>query len=401
METTLPQYRRKAALVLASRLREPRRFLQVVTGPRQVGKSTAVQQVLAEWEAPAWYASADLPAPPDHAWIEQQWQLARSRVRPGELAALALDEVQKVAGWAETVKRLWDEDTYAGRPLQVVVLGSSALLVQRGLTESLAGRFELIRCLHWSWAECRQCFGWSLDRYLYFGGYPGAAQLADDWARWATYVRDALIETALSKDVLLLTRVEKPALLRQLFVLACRHAGEIVSYQKMLGQLADAGNTTTLAHYQHLLEGAYLLRGLQKWSGVAIRRRASSPKWLPLNTALATALSGKSPDDWRSAPDLWGRLVETAVGAHLVNGAEHNGYEVHYWREGNHEVDFVLRQGDALVGIEVKSGRRPYQLTGLQAFQAHHRPQRSLVVGTGGVPLEEFLETPPETWLKS
>lgn len=396
----LPDFQRDIVGLLRRRLAEPRRFIQVVTGPRQTGKTTAILQVLATLDAPSLYAVADVPAPPDPAWIGRQWDMARTRLGAQDRGLLVLDEVQKVNRWAEVVKRFWDEDTAAGRPLHVVVLGSSALLIRAGLEESLAGRFEMVRCLHWSLAECRACFGWSLDRYLFFGGYPGAAGLAEDESRWAQYVRDSLIETTISRDVLLLGRVEKPALLRQLFVLACEYAGQVVSYQKLLGQLRNAGNTTTLSHYQHLLEGAYLIRGLPKWGGTAVRRRASSPKWLPLNTALVTALAGKSFNEWRKSPELWGRLVETAVGAHLANKADEAGYEVYYWRGGKYEVDFVLRRGDRLVPIEVKSGRRTISAPGLSAFSKRFVPFRTLVVGGDGIPLEELLETEPDRWLE-
>jgi predicted AAA+ superfamily ATPase len=231
---------------------------------------------------------------------------------------LVLDEIQKISNWSIEIKRLWDEDTREGNNIHVVILGSSALLIQKGLSESLAGRFEIIRFSHWSWKECHDCFNWTLDQYIYFGGYPGAAYLVNDEERWVQYIRDSLIETAISKDILLLNRVEKPALLRQLFVLACEYGGQIVSYQKLLGQLTDAGNTTTLAHYQRLIESAFLIFGLPKWSGGSLRRRSSSPKWLPLNTALMTALANKGFHEWRNNPIIWGRLVEVAVGAYMV-----------------------------------------------------------------------------------
>lgn len=386
-------YQREITKTIGQRLREPRRFLQVIVGPRQVGKTTAIQQVLAEEARPAHYAAADLPAPPPVEWIARQWDLARLKLKGRTPAVLVLDEVQKIAHWSVEVKRLWDEDTRLERPLRVALLGSSSLLIQKGLEESLAGRFELIRFPHWSWTECRDGFGWSVDQYLYFGGYPGSASLVRDEERWSQYIRDALIETAISKDILLLNRVEKPALLRQLFVLACEYGGQVLSYQKMLGQLTDAGNTTTLAHYQRLLESAFLIQGVPKWSGAAVRRRSSSPKWLPLNTALVTALSNRPLAAWRHDPTAWGRLVEVAVGAHLVNQGGLQGVEVYYWREGNHEVDFVLRKGRALTAIEVKSGARRVAPSGLAEFAKRYRA-RTLVVGGAELGLREFFETP-------
>ncbi len=396
----ISNYKRALVSVLEQRLREPRRFMQVLTGPRQVGKTTAVQQILQTWQGASHYATADLPAPPQPIWIEQQWGSARLRLQGGQTVVLVLDEVQKVLRWSEVVKRLWDEDTSARRDIHVIILGSSSLLVQAGLTESLAGRFEQLHATHWSWPECRDCFGWELDRYLYFGGYPGAATLIDDEPRWAQYVRDSLIETTLSKDILLLSRIEKPALLRQLFVMAAEYSGQIVSYQKLVGQLRDAGNTTTLAHYQTLLEGAGLIKGLQKWQGTPLRRRASSPKWLALNTALMTATAGAGFPAWRDDATRWGRLVETTVGTHLVNSSLGTGIEVYYWRNHNHEVDFVLHRGGELLGLEVKCGQRKH-FSGMAAFQSKFANARVMLVGPDGVSFEEFLQKPAPFWLEN
>ncbi len=390
-------YRHPITRLLRRRLEEPRRFLQVILGPRQVGKTTAIQQTLSELKLPNHYASADLPAPPEPGWISHQWQMGRLKVQGRKPAILVLDELQKITQWSSEVKRLWDEDTRHGRSLRVVLLGSSSLLIQKGLTESLAGRFEVIRFPHWSWMECQAAFGWSLDQYVYFGGYPGSATLTRDEERWGIYIRDALIETAISKDILLLNRVEKPALLRQLFVLACEYGGQILSYQKILGQLSDAGNTTTLAHYQHLLESAFLLQGLPKWSGAAVRLRSSSPKWLPLNTALISALSKRSFKEWRQEPSSWGRLVEVVVGAHLVNAGRAHGMDVYYWREANREVDFVLRRGKQLTAVEVKSGAKRAARSGLAEFCKRYRA-RALVIGEYGLGLQEFLERPILDW---
>jgi hypothetical protein len=379
---------------------EPRRFIQVVTGPRQVGKTTAVHQLLEECGVPFHYGSADQPAPPQPAWIEQMWETARLRSQEQPLVILVLDEVQKVSRWSEIVKRLWDEDTRHKKDIRVILLGSSALLVQAGLTESLGGRFELLHATHWTLAECQACFGWDLGHYIYFGGYPGAAPLIATEERWAQYIRDSLIETTLSKDILLLNRVEKPALLRQLFILAAENAGQIVSYQKFVGQLMDAGNTTTLAHYQRLLEGARLIAGLPKWHGQALRRRASVPKWIVLNTALMTAIAGSSFSAWRNDATRWGRLTEAAVGAHLINSALGTGIEVYYWRERDREVDFVLHQANKLLAIEVKSGLFKGKHSGLAAFVQQFPKARILLVGKEGIPLEEFLSQPAAFWLK-
>lgn len=365
-----------------------------------MGKTTLARQALAAVDLPAHSASADEPTLRDRVWLAQQWDAARMLARGAPRGALlVLDEVQKVTGWSETVKALWDADTAAGRDLRVVLLGSAPLLVQRGLTESLAGRFEIIRVPHWSWPEMRDAFGWDLDRYVYFGGYPGAAPLVDDEPRWARYVRDALIETTVSRDVLLLTRVDKPALLRRLLDLACAYSGQVLSYTKMLGQLQDAGNTTTLAHYLDLLGGAGMATGLEKFAGEAHRRRGSSPKLQVYNNALVTALAQRSFASARGDPEVWGRLVESAVGAHLLNTTPGTGAEVLYWRERNREVDFVVRRGDRLAAIEVKAGRRRDALPGMAAFDAAFHPGARWLVGGDGIPLHRFLERPAEDWL--
>lgn len=393
---------RPQAALLARRLEEPRRFIQTVAGPRQVGKTTLVGQVTRASGLPTRYASADGPTLQQASWVEQQWGAARLEARDaGRLGAvLVLDEIQKIRGWSESVKRLWDEDTRAGVPLQVILLGSAPLLVQDGLTESLAGRFEMVRLLHWSFAEMRDAFGWTLNQYLFHGGYPGAAPLVGEPERWARYILDSLIETTISRDVLLLSRVDKPALLRRLFELGCRYSGQILSYTKMLGQLQEAGNTVTLAHYLDLLAGAGMLVGLQKFAGQAVRQRGSSPKLQVLNTALMTAQMGLTPQEARADRELWGRLVESAVGAHLANAAAAGECELFYWRERNHEVDFVTRAGRWLTAFEVKSARTRDALPGMAAFSTAWKPQRQLLVGGDGIPVEEFLGRPAEHWVK-
>jgi predicted AAA+ superfamily ATPase len=395
-------YRRPLYHALLKRLREPRRFIQVLAGPRQVGKTVLARQVMESLDIPSLYASADEPTLRDRIWLEQQWELARLKIDPrngASAALLVLDEVQKVANWSEVVKRLWDEDSRARRQLKVILLGSAPLLVQRGLTESLAGRFEILPATHWNYAEMRDAFKWDLDRYLFYGGYPGSAELVADENRWRRYIIDSLIETTISRDILLLTRVDKPALLRRLFRLACDFSGQVVSYQKMLGQLQDAGNTTTLAHYLDLLEGAGMVTGLPKYSGARVRQRGSSPKLQVMNNALMTATSDLTLDEARKERDYWGRLVESAAGAHLVNGARGTGIQVFYWRERSREVDFVLRLGRSIVAIEVKSGRARESLAGMQALTKEARLKRKLLVGGDGISLKEFLLKPVEYWL--
>ena len=394
-------YQRPAAAVLAKRLTERRRFLQVVAGPRQVGKTTLVRQVVDASPRVGRIASADEPSLRGPAWISQQWDAARADAANAGIkgAVLVLDEIQKIPGWSETVKRLWDEDTAARRRLRVVVLGSAPLLIAQGLTESLAGRFEILHLPHWTHAEMKAAFRWSLDQYLFFGGYPGAAALIKDHDRWVRYVHDALIETSISRDVLLLSRVDKPALLRRLFELACRYSGQILSYTKMLGQLQDAGNVTTLAHYLELLAGAGLVRALPKFAGDVARQRGSSPKLQVMNTALLTAQSGLTLREAKADGEFWGHLVESAVGAHLANAAAGGSFEVSYWRDRDREVDFVLKAGPRLTAIEVKSTSARPRLRGMEAFVSAFHPTTKLLVGGDGIALQDFLEGPVGRWI--
>jgi predicted AAA+ superfamily ATPase len=391
-------FKRPVYNVIFERISEPRRFMQVLSGPRQTGKTTLARQLIDCIKMPSHYASADEPTLKSTFWIEQQWEVARTKARTGK-ALLVLDEVQKIPGWSETVKRLWDEDSAEGLSLYVIVLGSSPILVQSGLTESLAGRFEVIPIMHWSFSEMREAFGWGTEQYIFYGGYPGSADLINEPRRWSHYIIDSLIETTVSRDILLMKRVDKPALLRRLFELGCAYSAQVLSYQKMLGQLQDAGNTTTLAHYLNLLQGAGLLMGLPKYAGQIIRRRASSPKLQVLNTALMTAPSHLSQDEAKSDPEYWGRLVESAIGAALVNGLKGTQAELFYWSSRNREVDFVLQRGENLVAIEVKSNLRKTSLPGIEAFSKEFRVKRKLLVGAQGIPLQEFLVTPPEKWL--
>ena len=395
-------FQRPICNILLGRIHEPRRFIQALAGPRQTGKTTLAKQTMELLDIPNHYASADEPALKDSTWIEQQWEVARTKLRLDasfKKALFVLDEVQKITGWSETVKRLWDEDSANDLPLYVIVLGSSPLLVQRGLTESLAGRFEIIPVTHWSFDEMNRAFGWDVDQYVFYGGYPGASELIQDHQRWSNYIIDSLIETTISRDILLMRRVDKPALLRRLFELGCTYSGHILSYQKMLGQLHDAGNTTTLAHYLNLLEGAGLMVGLPKYAGQKVRQRASSPKLQVLNTALLTAPSQLTLNEAKQDPEFWGRLVESAVGAALANGTRGKGIELFYWASRNKEVDFVLRRAKNLTVIEVKSSRRKTNLPGVEAFSREFRVKRKLLVGAQGIQLKEFLLTPPEQWL--
>ncbi|MBM4019137.1 MAG: ATP-binding protein [Planctomycetes bacterium] len=394
-------FKRPLHATVLERLQGPRRFMQVLAGPRQSGKTTLIRQVLEDVSTAWHYASADEPALKDRVWIEQQWEAARRHLhgpRPHPAAILVLDEIHKIPGWSETVKRLWDEDCARRLRLHVVLLGSSPLLMQTGLAESLAGRFEIIPVTHWSFGEMRAAFGWTPEQFIFYGGYPGSAPLIEEPERWARYIRDALVETTVSRDILLMQRVDKPALLRRLFELGCLCSGQVFSFTKMLDQLHEAGNTTTLAHYLDLLRGAGLLEGLRKYAGRQVRRRASSPKFQVHNNALVTAQGDLSFQDALAQPDHWGHLVESAVGAWLVNSARGTHIQVFYWSSRNMEVDFVLARGRHVVAIEVKSGRRRAALRGMDAFAEAFPVQRKLLVGADGIPIAEFLESPIQAW---
>ena len=395
-------FKRPILNIIEKRITESRRFMQVIVGPRQTGKTTLAQQLMAGLDLPNHYASADEPALKSVSWIEQQWEAARMKAKATEpqKALLVMDEVQKISNWSEVVKRLWDEDTAAGLSLQVILLGSSPLLIQSGLTESLAGRFELIPVVHWSYPEMKEAFDWNVEQYVFYGGYPGGAELIGEPQRWANYIRDSLIETTISRDILLMRRVDKPALLRRLFELGCTFSGQVLSFQKMLGQLQDAGNTTTLAHYLQLLSGAGMLIGVPKYGGHIVRQRGSSPKLQVLNTALMTAQSGIDFDVALKSREYWGHLIESAIGATLANGLQRTGAELFYWRERNREVDFVVSKGNILIAIEVKSGRKAVSLPGMDAFAKTFPVRKKLLIGDQGLPWQEFLLIPPDQWLR-
>ncbi len=392
-------FKRPLYTQMVKRLKEPRRFLQVLAGARQTGKTTLIRQLLEGISGQGHYATADEPTLKDRSWIEQQWEAGRRLAsRKGKPAVLVLDEIQKIPGWSETVKSLWDADTAAKLPLHVVVLGSAPLLMQSGLSESLAGRFEVIRVPHWSFAEMRQAFGWSLDQYIYYGGYPGAAPLIEEPERWRRYILDSLVETTISRDILLMRRVDKPALLRRLFELGCQYSGQILSYTKMLGQLQDAGNTTTLAHYLELLQAAALLEGLSKYAGQKVRQRGSSPKFQVHNNALITAQGDLSLEEAREHGQAWGRLVESTVGTWLVGAGGNPQVAVRYWSAGDSEVDFVLAKGAKVVAVEVKSAAGHRKLSGMEAFSKQFKVHRKLLVGPGGIPIEDFITTDVIEW---
>lgn len=390
-------YERSYLKQVKSRIEEPRKFIQVILGPRQVGKTTMVNQLLSQLSVSYVSESADAIAATNSAWLMQVWETARLRMKASGASEylLVIDEIQKIDNWSEVVKQQWDKDTRENVNIKVILLGSSRLLIQKGLTESLAGRFETFYLGHWSFAEMTTAFGWSIEQYIYFGGYPGSAVLIEDEERWKSYIKDSLIETSISKDILMLTRVDKPALLKRLFEIGCLYSGQILSYTKITGQLHDAGNTTTLANYLKLLSDCGLLGGLEKYAGSVIRQRSSSPKFQVYNNALLTSQDDETYSTAIVNPKLWGRLVESSVGAHLLNHAISERYNLRYWREGNNEVDFILEKGDKVIGLEVKSGASADN-EGMGIFNEKFHPDKMLLVGTGGIPYEDFLKINPK-----
>ena len=378
--------------VITSRIKVQKSFIQVIAGPRQVGKTTMVLQLLEEPGIEGMYAAADDVSGIGNAWIELQWETARQKLKISEAGSfvLIIDEIQKIPDWSETVKRLWDSDNRENIQLHVILLGSSRLLLQTGMTESLAGRFETMYISHWSFAEMREAFGWNAEQFAWYGGFPGAASLIQDETRWKSYVNNSLAETSISKDILMMSRVDKPALMRRLFDLGCSYSGQMLSFNKILGQLLDAGNTTTLSNYLHLLDSAGLLGGLQKFSRDIVRKRSSSPKFQVHNTAFMSALHPLDFEMIVKDREKWGRVVESAVGAHLINNAYSQDFSLFYWREGNYEVDFVLEHKGRVVALEVKSGIS-LRTAGMVQFRKSYPDSKIMLVGRDGIPWEDFL----------
>lgn len=385
-------YKRAEYQIIKKRLEEPRRFIQVVMGARQTGKSTVVKQVLKDLNDPYQFFSADNVSVTNSTWIADCWAAVRSLKKNNgwESVVLVIDEIQKITNWSEVVKKEWDNDTFHDCDIKVLLLGSSRVLLEKGLSESLAGRFEEIRMSHWSYREMKECFGFSLEQYLFYGGYPGAASLIDDDDRFQQYIQSSIIEATINKDILMDTPISKPALLRQTFELGAAYSGQQLSLNKMLGSLQDAGNTATLAGYIHLLNESGLLCGLQKFSIDTARRKASIPKLQVYNNALKRVFHPFTFEQAILDRKMWGRIFESAIGAYLVSQAFIHRFEVFYWRERNDEVDFILRKKGSVVAIEVKSNAEK-RTDGLDKFRQLFYPQSSFIVGDGGIEAEDFL----------
>ena len=388
----MSKFKRPITEVLEHRLETSRR-LQIILGPRQVGKTTMAMQILEKFSAfPQHFATGDELHAQSHEWISQQWMIARNLSKEAaQKTFLVIDEIQKVPDWASIVKKLWDEDQRKSHDLAVLLLGSSQMLLQKGMTESLAGRFEMTYVTHWNYQEMKSAFNLTLDEYIFYGGYPGAVEYVSDWQRWRTYILHSLIETTVAKDIFFTHRIDKPFLFRRMFQFACQYSGQIPSYQKMIGQLQDAGNTTTLANYLSILDHTALVGGLEKYSGQKVRQRASSPKLQVHNMALKSSMQNDDFKSIRSASKEWGRWVESAIGAHLLAQKHTAHIEVMYWKEGNYEVDFVIVQGKKILALEVKSGTDRDSLAGLNKFKEHYPRAKTLLIGPDGISIETFL----------
>ena len=396
--------RTKYTGLLKSRIAERRRFIQVLAGPRQVGKTTILSDVVGKLSINYLNVSTDDMDDSGDRWLARQWSMARNLASIHGESLLVVDEIQQIPNWSRLVKRLWDEDTRLKNNVKVVLSGSSRLLLMKGLSESLMGRFELISVPHWSYAEIKEVFGFSLDEFIYFGAYPGAASLYEDEKRWRTYIKSSIVEPSITKDILMLTPIHKPALLRQLMDLGSSYSGQVLPYDHMLGQLTDAGNTTTLANYLVLLRQSGLLAGLEKYSGSEVRKRASSPKLQVFNNALFSSAHRTSFAAARRDSTFWGRLVESAVGAHLINSIPSDSISLGYWREGPDEVDFVISDDKDMAAFEVKSGDRTHG-RGMDLFLKRYPDARVYSVSAQGapgsalIPLEKFLLSDPVTYL--
>lgn len=388
-------YERPILKELNIRLKEPHRKIQILSGARQVGKTTLIKQALNKISSPHIYKIAESGF--TTTWLDQQWALARALEKQStEPIVLVIDEIQKIQNWSERIKRLWDEDTYNNARIQVVLLGSSSLLLHKGLNESMAGRYELLHIPHWSFSECRDAFDLSLEEYCYFGAYPGALVYKNDEKRFLSYMEESIVEPVVSRDILSQFIIHKPALLKQLFKLGSTYSGQILSFNKMLGQLHDAGNATTLSHYLSLLDQANVIKGLNKYSPNIIKQRQSSPKLQVYNNAFLTASSQIGFREWKQSPKLKGRWVESMIGAHLSQDPRVNTY---YWRENNEEVDFVVEKNGKVFSLEVKSAKKKNTTKGQEIFANKFAPDATLLIGEDGIPVEFFLTSPIETFL--
>lgn len=419
-------YRRQVTSTIAGRLSKKPDRLTVVTGMRQTGKTTIVLQALKQIDRPHGYLATDNPCvsealsdgrrdavgtqdrePPsllekkDAGWMKRKWEEARTEAERSERGfVIVFDEVQKIPGWEKIARNLWDEDRRNGCPLHVVLIGPFSPLKEKDLSECLAGRHEVFRITYWSFGEMSEAFGFDLPGYVYFGGYPGAASMIHEQDIWRNYIYDSFIQPKLELGIFETRRVRKPALLKKLFETVMRHSGQVLSYNKMLGWLPGAGNTTTLKRYLELLEDNGRIVGLSKYIGTAHRHRASSPKLNVLNTALMSVRSGYTFEEAKADRSFWKQLVKSAVGAHLFNTGMPE-VRLYYWKDGNHQVDFILELDGKLAVFEVGTSSADFPgLTGMKEFEKRFKVKHSRLVGKNGIPIEEFLSIPAKDWFR-
>ncbi len=416
-------YKRPQFAEIRQRLNEKPERMLIIRGPRQCGKTTLIKQVLEDVRLPWQYVSTENPTEssryPENSrvnsenncsavqqqitdvntnWLVEKWLTARKQANSSKRGAvLVIDEIQRLANWSETVKGLWDSDKFYGRLVHVVLLGSSPLLMRKGMSENLTGRFEIIRLSHWSYEEMSEAFGFSLEQFVFYGGYPSAAPLIENDQHWKKYVRGLIVETVIERDVLEMQRIDKPVLLRQYLETCATYSGQVVSYNKILGQLQNGGNTTTLTNYLSLIQEVGLIAGIPKYTIGEIRRRASSPKLNVLNSAIISAFSNYTFEEARLDRSHWRRLEENAVGAHLLNTDE-GLIQFFYWRQNNKDVEFVLRLGHKIITIVVEGVKQQGDLHGVNEFCERYDVLRNIVVSPNAIPLSEFLSYPVEHW---
>lgn len=374
---TSPEFRSSYAAcrdVLRQRLSEPAPGrIQLLTGPRQVGKTTVLLELAAELRPVAVYIAADsaeasLPGYLDRVWVQAE-ELAELHGR----AVVLLDEVHALPDWAGRLKAEWDRLRRRRIPVHVVASGSSALRLAGASRESLAGRFERMTLTHWTVSSLAEVFGLdpaeAAEQLVRRGGYPGAMAYRDDPDRWAAYVRDAIVEPAIGRDILALGAVRKPGLLRQVFAVCTGSPAGIVSLQKIQGRLQDSGALETIAHYLELLEEAYLVAAVRKYSARAARRRSAPPKLITLSNALLAVSDPLGSPDAEAEPARFGAWLENACLAHAWN----SGQTVMYWREEPFEVDGVISGSWGSWAVEVKTGH--VALSDLRPLLEFHRRQ--------------------------
>ena len=363
-------------------------------GPRQVGKSTLVGQFTEDTEIPFDFFAADGVNRYDSSWIPARWQEARMKMDLHQESEhiLIIDEVQKILGWSEQVKKEWDSDTRNKRNLKVILLGSSRLLLEKGLNESLEGRFETIKMGFWEWEEMRDAFGFTMQQYIYFGGFPGLAPDIEDENRWRNLMEDTIIMPILTRDILEIEEIRNPALLRQVFELACIESARELSLTKMQGTV-NSGTVPTIKTYLNILDQTMTVKPVQKYSPSPIKEKNSVPKMQVYNSAFRNRYGLYTYQEAITDAMEWGRQVESAVGAHLANRSIIDGFELLYWRDDRkRECDYVLKKGQALVAIEVKSGGAD-DVRGFTEFNRLYADSitAALIIGPEGLPLEDFF----------